>query len=148
MPSGRSFVGLIVMTFFAASMVAAKPMGVPLAFVDFSVRMAERSALASAVPLASLRSASAKVRVMSVPAFPTVAPFAGLNAGAATSSSVMVPVASRVEPPPLSVALVGEDSCSTTVSLSSSTSSPVTVTETVLLVSPAAKASVPEVSAW
>ena len=63
------------------------------------------------------------------------------------SSSVMVPVASRVALPPFSVALLAEESRSTTVSLSSSRLSPVTVTETVLLVSPAAKVSVPAVSA-
>ena len=60
----------------------------------------------------------------------------------------MVPVASRVVPPPLSVALLAEDSRSTTVSLPSSRLSPVTVTATVLLVSPAAKVSVPELISW
>ena len=65
----------------------------------------------------------------------------------ASSSSVMVPVASRVVPSPLRVALLAEDSRNTTVSLPSSRLSPVTVTATVLLVSPAAKASVPAVSA-
>ena len=64
------------------------------------------------------------------------------------SSSVMVPVASRVVPPSFSVALLAEDSRNTTVSLPSSRLSPVTVTATVLLVSPAAKVSVPAVSAW
>ena len=86
------------MTFLAWSMVAAKPMAAPVSSPTFSVRMAARSALASAVPLASLRSASAKVIVMSVEASETVASSAGLNSGAAGAVVSTVKVAVRRDP--------------------------------------------------
>ena len=71
------------MTFLAASMEAAKPMALPVLSFTFSVRMLARSSFSSAVPLASLRSASLKVMVMSVAALETAAPFSGLKVGAA-----------------------------------------------------------------
>ena len=92
--------------------------------------------MCSSVPEVPALSASASVSFVSDTVIPR------------PSSSVMVPVASRVALPPLRVALLAEDNRSTTVSLPSSRLSPVTVTATVLLVSPAAKVSVPAVSAW
>ena len=71
------------MTFLASSMEAAKPMALPVLSFTFSVRMLARSSFPSAVPLASLRSASSKVIVMSVAALETAAPFSGLKVGAA-----------------------------------------------------------------
>ena len=72
------------MTFLASSMLAAYGMAVPVSFVTFSVRIALSCAsVVNAVPLASLRSASLKVMVMSVPASVTVSPPAGSKVGAA-----------------------------------------------------------------
>ena len=86
------------MTFLAVSMVAAKSMPAPVSSPTFSVRMAARSSFPSAVPLASLRSASAKVIVMSVEASETVAALAGLNPGAAGAVTSTVKVALRRDP--------------------------------------------------
>ena len=63
------------------------------------------------------------------------------------SSSVIVPVPSSVFSPPVSLALVGEDSLTTTVSSGSSMRSPFTVTETVSLVSPGLNVIVPSLKA-
>ena len=76
-------------------------------------------------------------------AVPPSAALASSMLSVASSSSVIVPVASRVVASPAKPALAGEDSRSFTVSLLSSMVSPLTVTSTVLLVSPAAKLSVP-----
>ena len=65
----------------------------PLLLFTFSVRMPARSALASSVPSASLRSASSKVMVMSVAALETAAPLAGLKVGAAGAVRSTVKVA-------------------------------------------------------
>ena len=82
------------MTFLASSMVAAYGMGVPLAFVVVSVRIALRCAsVANAAPSPSRRSASAKVIVMSVAASLTAAPWAGLKSGAAGAVVSQVAVA-------------------------------------------------------
>ena len=86
------------MTFLAVSMVGVKSMAAPVSSPTFSVRMAARSLLVSAVPLASLRSASAKVMVMSVEASETVAALAGLNSGAAGAVVSTVKVAVRRDP--------------------------------------------------
>ena len=86
------------MTFLAWSMVAAKPMALPFSSPTFSVRMAARSSLLSAVPLASLRSASSKEIVMSVEASETVASWAGLKVGAAGAVVSTVKVAVRRAP--------------------------------------------------
>ena len=82
---------------------------------------------------------------MSLPSFTAVA-LATETVGA-SSSSVIVPVPSRVVEPPLSLALLGEDRRRMTVSWGSSVVSPLTVTVTVFSVSPAAKLSVPPVIA-
>ena len=64
-----------------------------------------------------------------------------------SSSSVIVPVATSVDPPLDSVAFDTDDRVSLTVSLCSSTSSPVTVTATVLAVCPAVNVNVAPVTA-
>ena len=86
------------MTFLAVSMVAEKSMAAPLSSPTFSVRMLARSSFPSAVPLASLRSASAKVIVMLVEASETVASWAGLNRGVAGAVVSTVKVAVRRDP--------------------------------------------------
>ena len=69
----------MVISVFAVSIVAVKPMSPPSASVLFSVRIAARSPFSSAVPAASLRTASEKVSVMFPVASVSVAPAAGLN---------------------------------------------------------------------
>ena len=78
----------------------------------------------------------------SSPSFTAVA-FATETVGV-SSSSVIVPVPSRVVAPPASLALLAEDRRRMTVSSSSSAVSPLTVTSTVFSVWPAAKVRVPE----
>ena len=68
------------------------------------------------------------------------------NTGLA-SSSMIVPVATKDDPPPDKDAFDTPDRVSLTVSLDSSTSSPVTATDTVLAVCPAENVNVAEVTA-
>ena len=88
---------------------------------------------------------SLAVTVVTLPA-----PLSSMRADDSTSLAVGVASSSVIVPVPVavpSVALFGLLSVTLTVSSGSSTSSPVTVTRTVLLVSPAAKVNVPAVRA-
>ena len=88
---------------------------------------------------------SLAVTVVTLPA-----PLSSMRADDSTSLAVGVASSSVIVPVPVavpSVALFGLLSVTLTVSSVSSTSSPVTVTRTVLLVSPAAKVNVPAVRA-
>ena len=88
---------------------------------------------------------SVAVTVVTLPA-----PLSSMRADDSTSLAVGVASSSVIVPVPVavpSVALFGLLSVTLTVSSVSSTSSPVTVTRTVLLVSPAAKVNVPAVRA-
>ena len=62
-PSARAADGSMVITVLAVSIVAVKSMSAPFSSVVFSVSMASRSPFSSAVPAASLRTASEKVTV-------------------------------------------------------------------------------------
>ena len=81
------------MTVPAGLMVAAYGIFVPLASVVLSVRTPCRSALAKSLPPAFFFTAAAKVSVMSVSAFVTMALPSGSNVGKATSSFATVSVA-------------------------------------------------------
>ena len=73
----------MVMTVPSVPSAAEKSMSAPFPSVLFSVRMASSPLVSNSPPLASLRIASVKVRVMLRPALPTRAPSAGLKVGAA-----------------------------------------------------------------
>ena len=90
--------GLIVMTFMLASMVASKVMLAPMALVNFSVIRLSMLLSVNAV-LSMLRTASLKVIVMLLLMGTTVAPSAGLNdtVGAVVSVTVVATVTLLLE---------------------------------------------------
>ena len=71
-----------MITVFAESMLAEKPMAAPFSSSTFRVRIEERSASAIASAELFLVIASAKVRVMFLPGLFITRPFGGLNTGA------------------------------------------------------------------
>ena len=97
------------------------------------------------MPLAADR-LTAKLNV-AVPLSPSDTDGDDTDSVGGSSSSVIVPVATSVDPPSDSVAFVGLDNVSLTVSSTSSVVSPVTVTATVLDLWPAANVNVVEVIA-
>ena len=95
----------------------------------------------------SVLSVTSYVNETSVPVSSSVTLGAEIEITGPGSSSAMVPVPSRIDPSPVSVARTGELSLSTMDSSTSSRVSPVTVISTFWLVVPGAKFRVVAVSA-
>ena len=95
-------------------------------------------------PSASVAAASAAPTAVPPPEFSaTLRDAERLTNTGLESSSVIVPVASKDDSPPDKDAFDTDDNVSFTVSLTSSASSPATVTDTVLAVSPTENVNVP-----